>query len=401
MNAIKNHAPTIQSLQTLSIEGLRRRKFHSTLKIEAQLGDAAGSSDYAQFYGSPFHHSYLLSYHSDGLRVYSRIDLPPTEIPSTGYPVIIFAHGWVSAEDAPNYAFDYLPNSYYGDLLDAYAKAGFVVLIPGFRGHGTVNNVPAEGVEYMQAYDNGSYLIPLFNAVDILNLLEGIPTLNRLNWSEWDTTPITVDTNRIYLTGHSKGGDAALTALAVSSSPKLDNHFTAASIWCGSLEGRIEQGAFYGPQEASQAALTDPAYFPHMPAAWQAEQYWGTIEAGLAQKKSQMYSTVKTYVADQANADPDTNSLVEAMASVDATKQLQYITTPLDLHYSDRDHFSIPAWNEAIIRSVRAMGGTGNAYLYRGNSHELTVVPGWSPDGTEPGRQTAVARTISLFQSTL
>lgn len=389
----------IDSLHQLSIVGLRSRKFQATLKIETQLGDLGGSSKYAQFYGVPYYNSYLLSYQSDGLRVFCRLDLPPFDMPAAGYPVIIFAHGWVSASDAPDYAFAYQPNAYYGDILDSYVKAGFAVLTPGFRGHGTVNGFPADGLAYMQAYDNGSYLIPLFNAIDILNLLEGVGSLNQVNWSAWGAGNTRMDSSRIYITGHSKGGDAALAALAVSSSGTLNNQFKAASIWCGCIAGRLEQGAFYGAQEASREALTDPAYFPFMPATWEVEDFWGTIEEGLAEKKRQMYDTVKRYVLDQANADPDTNSLVEIMATLDASKHLHYINVPLDLHYSDRDHFSIPAWNESIIRAFRAVGGIGNAYLYRGNSHELRVVTGWSPAGTIPGWETAVSRTLARFQS--
>ncbi|WP_420641539.1 alpha/beta hydrolase family protein [Candidatus Leptofilum sp.] len=395
----KQIEPAIDSLRQLSIDGLRSRKFRATLTIETQLGDPAGSSEYAQFYGAPYYHSYLLSYRSDGLRVYSRLDLPPVDMPANGYPVIIFAHGWVSASDAPSYAFAYQQNAYYGDILDSYVKAGFAVLTPGFRGHGTVNGCPADGLAYMQAYDNGSYLIPLFNAIDILNLLEGVGSLNQVNWRAWGANNVKIDSSRIYITGHSKGGDAALAALAVASSGTLNNQFKAASIWCGSIEGRIEQGAFYGAQEASREALTDPAYFPFMPPTWQTDDYWGTIEAGLAQKKRQLYDTVKRYVRDQADADSDTNSLVEVMASLDAAKHLQYVDVPLDLHYSDRDHFSVPAWNASIIRLLRAVGGSGNAYLYRGNSHDLRVVPGWSPAGAVSGRATAVSRTIARFQS--
>lgn len=399
-NANAGPEASIPSLSDISIDGLRGRSFSSTLTISEQLGDDTGSSEYSQSYGAPYYNTYMASYSSDGMNVYARVDIPPTEMPADGYPVIIFSHGWVGADGAPGYTFNYAANSYYGDMLDAYVKAGYVLLMPGFRGHGTVNNVPAEGLAYIQAYDNGSYLSPTFYAIDILNLLEGVGSLEDIDWQALGGQDIQIDTNRIYLTAHSQGGDAAFTALTVSSSSNINNHITGASIWSGSIEGRVEQGAFLGPQERSQDAWTDPAYFPHMPSWWSADWSPETISEGIAYKKTQMYDTVRTYVTDQAAANPETNSLVEVMATLDAAKHVQYINAPLDLHYSDMDHYSIPEWNESVIRKVRATGGTGNAYLYAGNSHEFRTIEDWSPTDAVAGRESAINRTIELFNNT-
>ena len=390
----------IESLSQLSIESLRQRSFPARLTLQATLGDASGRSEYAKFYGAPFYGTYIASYLSDGLRIYARIDIPPRDVkaPAAGYPIIIFAHGWVGEAAAPRFDFDYAAKSYYGDLIDRYVKAGYVVVTPGYRGHGLINGIPAQGIEFVHAFDDGSYLAPQFYAIDILHALQASDSIENIQWPASNTGKVKIDRARIYLSGHSQGGDAAFTALAVSSSAHLKLHFKAASIWAGCIAGRIEQGGFYGPMETSEAALHDPAYFPYMPPEWKTSNYTGTIQDGVNERRRQMYRTVRAYVRDQAHADIEKNSLIAAMRAIDAVAFPHYITVPLDLHYSDRDYYSTPQWNATIVRSIRSAGGVANAYVYPGNGHDLRLIEGWSPKASTPGRETAVARTLALFQ---
>lgn len=400
--AAQHAAVKIDSLSQLSIEALRLRSFEAQFTPEAMLGDERGTTGYAKFYGPPYYRTLMASYLSDGLRIFARIDFPPASVrpPNAGFPVIIFAHGWVGEADAPRFDYDYAANSSYGDLIDRYVKAGYVVVLPGFRGHGRVNGVPAQGLEFIQAYDNGSYLAPQFYAIDLLHALQAVGSLDQIKSLTPMSHPVKIDRDRIYLTGHSQGGDAAFTALAVSSSPRLQLHFRAASIWAGCIAGRIEQGGFYGPMENSAAALRDPAYFPYMPPWWKGSDHSGSIQDGIDERRRQMYQTVRTYVADQANASLESNSLVEAMRAIDAVAYPQYIAVPLDLHFSDRDYYSTPSWNAAIVRSIRDSGGTANAYVYLGNGHDFRLIPGWFPRGATAGRETAIARTLARFHIT-
>jgi len=90
------------------------------------------------------------------------------------------------------------------------------------------------------------------------------------------------------------------------------------------------------------------------------------------------------------------NSLFSVMAMLDAHKYPQYITVPTDLHFADMDYYSIPEWNSSLVKSIRSLGGAANAYLYKGNTHELTV-DGNAPAGSVAGRKTAIQRTIDRF----
>ena len=215
-------SPQLDSLNALSIETLRSRRYLSKLQIETELGSASAPNSYTRFFsadGSAVYGTYLAAYLSDGLRVYTRLDIPAGPVPARGFPVVIFVHGWVGEEAAPAYDFGYKPDSAMSEVLDAYVDAGFVVLTPGLRGHGAVNGVTAEGLEFLSAWDNRSYLSPIFYAIDVLNLLEGVQSLAEIDWrahSYSEADNFTVDLSRINIAGHSQGGDAVLTALAIA-----------------------------------------------------------------------------------------------------------------------------------------------------------------------------------------
>lgn len=368
--------PAIASLSTLALPSLRQRDYLARFELEERAGQAA-----------------RVSYRSDGLRMYARIVAPPSrhQRPPGGWPVVVHAHGWVGETGSPDYRFGVGSADSMAVVLNRFVDAGYVVVIPGFRGHGTVKGVQAEGIEWIKAYDNGSVLSPIFYAVDVLHALQALATIDQ-------TLPgLKVDPQRIFLTGHSQGGDAALTALAVSSSPRLPLQFAAASIWAGCFEGRIEQGRFYGAMESSADALKDPRFLHVMPSDWKPSMYTGTIEQGQQRRERQMYDTVRRLVADQADAHPQTRPLNTAMAAIDAIKQPQFIRVPLHLHFSDMDHYSPPAWNESLALAVNATGGRAEAHRYPGNTHSFRVESGWSPAGSSPGLDQITARSLALF----
>ena len=125
--------------------------------------------------------------------------------------------------------------------------------------------------------------------------------------------------------------------------------------------------------------------------------YTGTIQQGQQRRERQMVDTVRRFVADQADAHPQKQPLDAAMAAIDAVKHPQFIRVPVQLHFSDMDHYSPPAWNELLAQRINAAGGRAQTLRYPGNTHGFRVEPGWSPAGSVPGFDLIGERSLALF----
>ncbi len=410
---------TIASLSELSTEALRQRQYQSNITIEHTTDSRPNES-------------FLASYRSDGLRIYTRIDVPTDPPPDDGYPIVIFVHGWAGIERAPEYDFYFKEYTDYAEMVAAYVDAGFVVFVPGWRGHGTVNEVPADGIEFMEFFDNGSYLSPVFYAIDVLNLVDGLQSF----------AAVPLDLGRINLSSHSQGGDVALLVLAVAGeNSKVDNAINAASIWSGTFPSRFTQVHTYHPMESTLQAFMsgdgtwtgtafgadggeNPNFVFGYPPDWigtvnRTEWTWQndiwsdrTVLEAVESKFIQMYDVVNTRVEDINGADfeivehPDGTFSVDhdprvadAMAKIGAYDFEQYLTEPLLLQHSDRDFYSLPSWNAELCRRINNVGGSCWRFEYVENTHGLrTSQRDWfsGPDAVA-GFEAALARDIALF----
>jgi dipeptidyl aminopeptidase/acylaminoacyl peptidase len=145
--------------------------------------------------GSNYNRS-IVSYRSEGLKVYALLTVPLGQRPATGWPVVIFNHGYIPPEE-------YSTTERYEAYLDGFAANGYIVLRPDLRGHGN-----SEGVA------NGAYGHPDYT-IDVLNAVASIKQLGE------------ADANRIGMWGHSMGGYLTLRAMVVSPDIK------AGVIWSG------------------------------------------------------------------------------------------------------------------------------------------------------------------------
>jgi hypothetical protein len=127
-------APTATSLPTptptlnpLTIQAMRERSYPgSDLHIEQTLTPGAN------------YDRYIASYLSDGLKIYGLLTVPRGDKPATGWPVIIFNHGYIPPTQ-------YRTTERYVDYVDRIARAGYIVFKSDYRGHGNSEGVARGG----------------------------------------------------------------------------------------------------------------------------------------------------------------------------------------------------------------------------------------------------------------
>ncbi|MCB9436696.1 MAG: S9 family peptidase [Anaerolineales bacterium] len=169
----------------LSIDYLRSRSYEgSDFVIERTLGPGSN------------YHQYIVSYLSDGLKIYALLTVPQGEKPPTGFPVIIFNHGYIPPTE-------YRTTERYVAYVAAFASNGYIVVKSDYRGHGS-----SEG-RAESAYGSPAYTI------DVLNALASARRYPD------------ADPNRVGMWGHSMGGYITLRALVV------DPTIRAGVIWAG------------------------------------------------------------------------------------------------------------------------------------------------------------------------
>ncbi|MEZ4670079.1 MAG: alpha/beta fold hydrolase [Anaerolineae bacterium] len=176
--------PSGQPIVPLSIEMLRQRTYDSDFVIEQTLDN--GSNYYR----------YIVSYRSDGLKIYALLTIPWDTKPPTGYPVVIFNHGYIPPDQ-------YRTTERYVAYVDAFARSGYIVVRPDYRGHGS-----SEG-EASSAYGDPGYTIDVLNA-----------TAAARRYPD-------ADPNRVGMWGHSMGGYITLRAMVARQNIK------AGVIWAG------------------------------------------------------------------------------------------------------------------------------------------------------------------------
>ena len=158
----------------LQIDAMRAREYPgSDIVIEATLDSG---SNYSRYY---------VSYLSEGLKIYALMTVPDGQKPATGWPSIIFNHGYIPPDV-------YRTTERYIAYVDQIASSGYIVFKSDYRGHDR-----SEGAA------GGVYTGPNYS-IDVLN---AVASMKR----QPDADP-----NRIGMWGHSMGGYITLRSMVVS-----------------------------------------------------------------------------------------------------------------------------------------------------------------------------------------
>lgn len=139
---------------------------------------------------------YIVSYISEGLKIYALMTVPNGEKPATGWPVVIFNHGFIPPDV-------YVTTERYVAYVDLIARNGYIVFRSDYRGHGN-----SEG-EAGGAYSRPDYTVDVLNAVASMKRYPD------------------ADPNRIGMWGHSMGGYITLRSMVTT------NDIKAGVIWAG------------------------------------------------------------------------------------------------------------------------------------------------------------------------
>lgn len=206
----------------LAISEMRQKSYPgSDLVIEQTLSPGAN------------YNRYVVSYMSDGLKIYGLLTVPTGTKPQTGWPVILLNHGYIPPAQ-------YSTIDSYAIMVDPLASAGFIVFKPDYRGNGNSQGSPT------QIYVSPDYVS------DSLNALASVKKFK-------DANP-----EKIGVLGHSMGGNITLHELVIE-----PNEFQAAELLSGvvgSYSGILDWWHNRGPvvgNDAQTKVLVDQFISKH------------------------------------------------------------------------------------------------------------------------------------------
>jgi dipeptidyl aminopeptidase/acylaminoacyl peptidase len=284
-------------IHPLSIEGLRDRSYEASDIQTVRFAGDRGS-----------YKSYVVSYLSDGLKQFALMNVPNTPKPSSGYPVIIVCHGYIPPDE-------YTTTGSYKNTSAAYAAEGFLVLKPDYRGHGD-----SEGSE------SGAFRT-IYYTIDVLHLLASLGSLD------------SVDASRIFLYGHSMGGEVGLRVLETTDAVR------GAALWAPAA-ARFPENTLYFIRKRSPEQAAD-----------------------IRRELDAQFSD-----SDYAGFAPLGNT--------------HLISVPLVLHHGTEDG-SVPYdWSIALSEELRANRIHLHFYTYPGDDHNLA----------RGGFFTAIGRDAAFFR---
>ena len=305
-----------EGLFPLTIEALRQGEYPgSEITIEQKLDP---ESNYDR---------YIASYKSEGLKIYALLTIPNGKSPPAGWPAIVFNHGYIPPAE-------YRTTERYVAYVDGFARNGYIVFKPDYRGHGNSEGRP-EG-----AYGSNAYTIDVLNAVASIKRLntasfwqaERVQNLKEDAGQASMTDEKIVDPERIGMWGHSLGGFLTLRSMVVNKDIK------AGVIWAGVV-----------------------ASYPDLLHRWRRGSPRPTMPGGRGSWRQSLQEKYGT---------PEENS--KFWNSISANSFLKDISGPLQLHHGTADA-SVPVeFSQTLEKQIKEAGKSVELYTYPGDDHNIS-----------------------------
>ncbi len=279
---------TIQFLRDLEITG-------SEVTFEEELGTTAHNS------------KHLVSYISEGSRIYGLLTIPRQEPPEGGFKAVIFNHGYIPPVN-------YRTTEGYTAYVDYLARSGFVVFKIDCRGHGN-----SEGEA------TGSYFSPGYT-IDSITALKSLQQMD------------IIDPQGIGMWGHSMAGNLVLRAMLV------ETDIQAGVIWAG---------AVYSYDDFAKFGIDDNTYRPPQPSDSQAG-------SNTRRRSQEIFDTYGR---------PD--SQVDYWKAVSLTENIELLDSPLQLHHAQDDPVVTIGYSSELAAVLQESGKEYEFYIYESGGHNI------------------------------
>ncbi|OGC45552.1 hypothetical protein A2V49_01065 [candidate division WWE3 bacterium RBG_19FT_COMBO_34_6] len=274
---------------------------------------------------------YIASYISEGNKIYGLLTIPDQKQPEGGFPAIVFNHGYISPKQ-------YKTTENYIAYVDSLAKNGFVVFKIDYRGNGDSEG-DSSGTYFSSAY-----------TIDAISALKSLQKYEHVN------------PEKIGMWGHSMAGNLVLRAMLVSGDIK------AGVIW---------SGAVYSYEDFVKYKINDSSYI-HKPFE---------SKTGQEQQDREVSPEIQ-----KIRADPELiNFDDEFWSSVSLTKNIRYLTAPLQI-----DH----AVDDPVV-TINYSRDLADVLKENNKKYEFNEYPGGGHNIISPYFEQAVEDTVKFFKENL
>lgn len=255
---------------------------------------------------------YIVSYFSEGSKVYALLTVPKKTKPQNGFPVVIFNHGYIPPKS-------YSTVSSYSSYVDYLARNDFAVLKIDMRGHGNSEGL-ASG-----SYFSNTYTIDLLSAINAIK-----------DFSDLDST-------KIGLWGHSMSGNLVLRTLLVTKEVK------AAVIWAG---------AVYSYEDFSKYRISDSSYTP---------QRTSPADSLIQVKNRETSPEVSKIRSNPKEIDFSS----DFWNSISLTKNINYLETPIQIHHAKNDIVVNIGYSRDLVEILKNNNKDYEYYEYDYGGHNI------------------------------